>query len=290
MVEPDGFRANPETAADNAFQVRGADRVDPAVEAAARAQSAALRRLLEDHGVEVVVFPAAGDETPDALFPNNWFSTHPDGTLVLYPMRAENRRRERRPQVVGWLRDRSARVIDLTGEERRGWALEGTGSLVIDERGRCVYACVSPRTSSELAVAWAARMGYRVRLFTARGPDGREIYHTNVLLSVGESFAVLCGDVIEAPERESLRVALAEGGREVVEIAPGQMRAFCANALEVANAAGARYFVMSSGAAASLTPEQRARIEAHAEIIHTDLSTIEAHGGGGARCMLAELY
>lgn len=290
MVEPGGFRANPETAADNAFQAGGGDRVDPAVEAAARVEWAALRRLLEDRGIEVVVFPADGDETPDALFPNNWFSTHPDGTLVLYPMRAENRRRERRPPVVGWLRDRSARVIDLTGEERRGRALEGTGSLVVDERARRAYACASPRTSPELAAAWASRTGYGVRVFTARGPDGRAIYHTNVLLSVGEGFAVLCADVVEPAERESLRALLAEGGRDVVEITPEQMRDFCANALEVANAAGARYFVMSSRAAAALTPAQRARIEAHAEIVHTDLSTIEAHGGGGARCMLAELY
>lgn len=290
MIAPVGFRSNAETLDDNAFQ-RSQGPTDPDVASRARAEFDALRRALEERGVEVVVFEPGDDrDTPDATFPNNWFSTHAGGRLVLYPMRATSRRRERRPEILAWLEARYPDVHDLTAGESEGRFLEGTGSLVLDERAGTAFAALSPRTSEGAVREWAARMGYRPVVFDAADENGRPIYHTNVLLTVADRFAVVCLAAIDAAQRSAVRNALAGGGREVIEISLEQMGAFCANALEVTNGNGDRFLVMSDHAATALRAEQRERIEAHATIVAVDLATIEAFGGGGARCMLAELY
>ena len=290
MVEPVGFGANPETAADNAFQAIAAG--DPAeVEARALGEFRSLRAALESRGIEVVAFAPDGTPPPDAVFPNNWFSTHPSGSWILYPMMAPSRRRERARGIVEWLGERYGTPIDLTPEEARGRFLEGTGSLVIDEPSRVVYASISSRTDSELVQEWAARFGYRPVIFTARDRDGRVIYHTNVVLMLGTGYAIACVTAMEPSEgRRRVLEELTRSGRTVVEIGLDQLHAFCANALELEGTGGDRFLVMSERAWRALTPEQKSVLEDIVEVVRADLETIETYGGGSARCMLAELY
>lgn len=290
MVEPVGFAANPETADDNAFQ-RPIEGDVEAVRREAKAEFDRMVATLRDRGVEVEVFTPPDAATTDAVFPNNWFGTFSDGTLLLYPMRAPSRRRERRPELVETLRERYGTVIDLTAEEASDRFLEGTGSLVVDEAGRIVYASVSSRTDPDLAEQWAKRFGHDLVMFRARDRDGREVYHTNVVMSVGTDWAVVCGAAIEeSVDRSEVLATLAETGHETIEITLDQMHEFCGNVLELENAEGKRLIVMSERAQAAYRPDQLEILAKHAEIIAIDLTTIETHGGGSARCMLAELY
>lgn len=290
MVAPVGFAANPETADDNAFQRPIEGDVDQ-VRAAARAEFDRLVETLRDHGVEVEVFVPPDEETTDAVFPNNWFSTFADGTALLYPMRAPSRRRERRPEIVAMLRERYDPVIDLTEAEEEDRFLEGTGSLVVDEAARIVYASVSSRTDPDLAARWAERFGHDLVMFRARDRDGREVYHTNVVMSVGEAWAVVCGEAIaDTVDRSEVLATLAETGHETIEITLDQMHEFCGNVLELENAEGKKLIVMSDRALQAFRDDQLEILRNHAGIVHVDLTTIETHGGGSARCMLAELH
>lgn len=292
MVEPVGFGANPETAGDNAFQseVPAAEAAD--VETRARAEFRAMVDALESRGIEVVTFvPFGNHRPPDSVFPNNWFSTHPDGTWVLYPMMAPSRRRERHSEIVAWLASMYGDPVDLTEEEARGRYLEGTGSLVIDEPARVVYASRSSRTDEELVASWAERFGYRAVVFDSVDRDGRPIYHTNVVLTLGTGYAIVCAEAIEPAEsRREVLAELAGSGRVVVEIGFDQLHAFCGNALELAKPEGGPLLVMSGRAWRAMTAEQQATLERFAEVLSADIDTIETHGGGSARCMLAELY
>ena len=291
MIEPIGFRSNPETAEDNAFQRPPGDESPQAVENAAREEFARLRDALESRGVEVEWRPAQGNrEAPDAVFPNNWFSTHAAGKLVLYPMRSPTRRLERRTDIVDALSARYPNVIDFTAHESEGRFLEGTGSLVIDERAGIVYASESPRTDRRLVEAWAERMGYEPVIFRATDAADRPIYHTNVVMSVGSEWAVVCSEAIDPLDRSEVLATLAESGHETIDISLEQMEAFCGNVLELENDRGEKLVVMSDRAFHAFTDEQRAVLAAHAELVHADLTTIETHGGGSARCMLAELH
>lgn len=290
MVEPVGFAANPETADDNAFQ-RPIEGDVEAVRRKAKAEFDRMVATLRDRGVEVEVFTPPDEATTDAVFPNNWFSTSSDGTLLLYPMRAPSRRRERRPELVETLRGRYGTVIDLTAAEASDRFLEGTGSLVVDEASRIVYANTSSRTDPDLAEDWAERFGHDLVMFRARDRDGREVYHTNVVMSVGADWAVVCSAAIEeSVDRSEVLATLAETGHETIEITLDQMHEFCGNVLELENAKGKRLIVMSERAQSAYRPEQLEILAQHAEIIAIDLTTIETHGGGSARCMLAELY
>ena len=291
MVEPIGFRSNPETIADNAFQRPPGNESLQAIEIAAREEFSRLRQALESRGVEVVWRPAAADrESPDAVFPNNWVSTHRDGRLVLYPMMAPSRRSERREEIVAGLRERYPYVLDLTSHEADDRFLEGTGSLVIDERAGIVYASASPRTDLRLVHEWAERMGYDPVVFRASDVGGRPIYHTNVVMSVGSDWAVVCADAIYALDRSEVLATLLETGHETLHISMEQMTAFCGNVLELENDRGEKLVVMSDRAFDAFNDEQRAALAAHAELVHVNLATIETHGGGSARCMLAELH
>lgn len=291
MIEPVGFRSNPETVADNAFQRPPGDESPQSIEIAAREEFARLREMLETRGVEVVWRAAAANrESPDAVFPNNWFSTHAGGTLVLYPMMAPSRRLERREEIVASLRDRYPLVVDLTATEAEGRYLEGTGSLVIDERGRIVYAGESPRTDRRLVEAWAERMGYEPVIFRATDAADRPIYHTNVVMSVGSDWAVLCVEAVDPLDRAEVLATLAESGHETIDISLEQMEAFCGNVLELESDKGERLVVMSDRAFHAFTDEQRDFLGSRADLVHADLATIETHGGGSARCMIAELY
>jgi hypothetical protein len=295
LVRPRAFHSNPETAASNAFQ-RDPGRVDPATEqAAASLEFDGLVEALEAAGVETVVVPdTATPMAPDAVYPNNWVSFHADGTSVLYPMMAENRRRERRSDILEHLsRERGfhiERVVDLSMHEQDGRFLEGTGSLVLDRTNRVAYACLSPRTDVELLAEAAQVLGYEPVVFAATDRRGVPVYHTNVLMCVGSDFAVLCADAIrDAAQRRAVVRRLEDTGHEVITITLDQMNDFAGNMLELAASNGARLLALSAHALASLTVEQRAALEARCRLVAAPIPAIEA-GGGSVRCMLAEIH
>jgi hypothetical protein len=291
MIEPIGFRSNPETLADNAFQRPPGDESPQAIEIAAREEFAHLREALESWGVEVEWRAARGNrEAPDAVFPNNWFSTHAAGRLVLYPMRSPTRRLERREELIAELRARYSIVVDLTGYEADGRFLEGTGSLVIDERAGIVYASESPRTDRRLVEVWAEQLVLEPIIFRATDAADRPIYHTNVVMSVGTAWAVVCSPAVDPLDRPELLATLAESGHDTIDISFEQMEAFCGNVLELENDRAEKLIVMSDRAFHAFTDDQRAALATHAVLVHADLTTIETHGGGSARCMLAELH
>jgi len=295
MIRPVRFESNPLTAASNRFQGRNPDSPEQQQRDADR-EFTGLRQALEAAGVEVLEF-ADTDEphTPDAIFPNNWVSFHADGTVVLYPMEAPNRRRERRPDIIESLSADHGfdvrEVIDLSAHEDRGHYLEGTGSLVLDRVNRIAYACLSTRTHLDALGDFAQRLGYEVVAFDAVDQDGAPIYHTNVLMNVGEELAVICSEAIpREDQRNAVLTSLRNTGHEVVEISYPQMNAFAGNMLELRSTAGERVIAMSAQALDSLDDAQRRTIEAHATIISAPIDHIESSAGGSVRCMLAEIH
>lgn len=291
MVRPHAFGANPETAASNAFQAAAAPPPDLAERA--RAEFDGFVAALRGAGVRVFV---TDDEpvpvTPDAVFPNNWVSTHQDGTVVLYPMLVPSRQREVRPDWVHAMAVSHGRELRRTLDLRsEPGILEGTGSLVLDRPRRLAFACVSPRTDPELARTWARELGYRLQLFHAVDEQGVAIYHTNVMMAVGTTFSVVCAAAVPDPaERAALLQALELEGRPLVQISRAQMADFAGNVLEVRGAGEQPLIAMSSRAWAAFTPEQQGVLAHGAPIVHVPLDTIERYGGGSARCMLAEVY
>lgn len=292
MIAPVELRSNPETAGSNAFmRPVGADET-ARLARAAELQHRELRDRLIGAGVTVTAARARPD-TPDAPFCNNWFSTHRapgGGTLVLYPLLAPSRRRERRPDLVALLRERAERVLDLSAREQAGTFLESTGSLCLDRSARVAYAALSPRTDAALAAEWAAALGYRLVTFTATDADGVPYYHTNVMMFIGHGLAGVCLESIDRGDRARVEAALHESGLEVLPITREQVLAYCGNCLALSNDAGGRLLAMSSAAFQGFSPEQRAILERRATLLHTDLSAFETLGGGSARCLLGELY
>lgn len=292
MVRPTSFFYNEETGASNAFQKRyvGDERAlrqrvwrefDEAVQA------------LDDHGVEVVLWEDRPDPPkPDAVFPNNWVSTHGDGTLVLYPLEAPVRRRERDPALVAWLLERTTprRVLDLSELEREGAYLEGTGSLVLDRPSRTAYCAFSSRSHRRALDRWSAAMDYTVVSFHTDDGHALPVYHTNVVLSVGTRLAVLVEEALSvSEERRRVRACLEASGHEVVVIDRQAMRSMGANVLELQGREGSLW-VLSTRAWSSLSAPARRALERDAYILPIDVTTIEDVGGGGVRCMLAELF
>ncbi len=295
MVRPAMFYANPETHPTNAFQnVVAASAAD--VLSVARAEFEAAAATLADAGVKVLVLDAQpGAETPDALFPNNWFSTHEDGRLVLYPMCTANRRRERRPEALIALaaarRFQITETIDLTGLEERGLYVEGTGSLVLDREARIAYAALSPRTHAEAVEIACRELGYEPVAFHAHDSAGREIYHTNVLMSVGPTLAVLASGLVQ-PGADLRRVfdALEQTNKTLLDLSASQVAEFAGNVLFLDSGASAPVVALSRRAWKSLTRAQRQLLEQHARPVLCAVETIEHVGGGGIRCMLAEIF
>jgi hypothetical protein len=291
MVRPARFGANPETAASNFFQTVAA--ADDAVAARAQREFDALAANLTAAGVRVLeVAGATNDALPDEVFPNNWLSLHADGTAVLYPLLAPNRRRERRAHVLDTLRAREIfepqRVLDLTALEQQGMYLEGTGSLVLDRVNRVTYACLSPRTHPQALAEAGRELDYEVVPFAAADRDGRAIYHTNVLLSIGTGFAVLCSAAVAAPQHAALLERLEATGHEVIDLSFLQLHTFAGNLLELAGRGGP-VIALSKAALHSLDSVQRRRLARHGELVATDIGTIERYGGGSVRCMLCEV-
>lgn len=295
LIRPEAFGPNPETAATNAFQQSAPDGIDE-IRSRALAEFDGLVAALRQGGLRVLVFPDTADPPkPDAVFPNNWLSLHADGTVVLYPMAAVNRRAERRLDIIEALRDqygyRIGRVLDLSPLEELGWHLEGTGSMVFDHANRVAYAALSPRTHPRALEEFARQMDFEVIAFSTSDAAGQPVYHTNVVMSIGEDFAVLCTDALtDHRERRQVLQRLQNGGRRVIPISAAQMHAFAGNILQLRKGHDARVIVMSATARQAFTAEQLTKLGADATIIDVPLRTIESAGGGSARCMIAEIF
>lgn len=292
MVRPAAFGYNAETAANNTFQHKP-DMDNEAVKLKAIEEFDKLVSVLRAEGVDVqVVQDTAFPVTPDAIFPNNWISFHEDGTVVTYPMFANLRRQERREELIEEL-EQSYTVserLDFERYEASDLFLEGTGSMVLDRVNRIAYACISPRTDAGVLNQWCRMMDYTAFTFVARY-HGQDIYHTNVMMAIGDGVSVVCQDVIEPPSRgEELTAHLASFGREVVLLRKDQIDSFAGNMLAIRNRAGEQLMVMSRSAHQSLDEEQLAAIQRHARIVSSDVHTIETIGGGSVRCMIAENF
>ena len=294
MIRPRTFQPNPETAADNAFQSAGVVDVAERQSVAAQAQIevASVAAALRGEGVGVVMFDdREGIDTPDSVFPNNWISTHDDGRVVLYPMAAPSRRRERRGDVVDGLRERYtvSQVLDLSPVELEGRYLEGTGALVLDHVHRIAYMARSGRANEAVLDQWCEAMGYTAEVFDTVDQAGQPIYHTNVVLSIATDFVVAgLGNIPDPAERARIAARLGETGRDVIEIDRGQVAEFAGNGLELTGSRG-RIFTLSTRALAALRPDQVAAIETSARILAIAIPTIE-RSGGSVRCMLAGIH
>lgn len=295
MIRPVCFRSNPLTAQSNRFQGKSELSAD-AQQAAALREFDGLADALRRAGIDVIVIDDTPEpETPDSIFPNNWISLHGDGRIVLYPMEAENRRTERRMDIVDYLSDKLGlsvtEVIDLSGHEASGHYLEGTGSMVLDRANRIAYACLSTRTHLDPLGDFAQRMNYSVVAFDAVDRDGVPVYHTNVLMNVGEKLAVICDEAIRNPDqREAVLGRLRDSGHEVIRLSYAQLEAFAGNMLELRNSNGERVVAMSQTAFDALDDEQIEKLEANGRIVCTPIDTIEQSAGGSVRCMLAEVH
>jgi hypothetical protein len=291
MIRPVAFDFNPETAVNNAFQQAGNN---------VNAQQKAEKEFndfvakLHNSGVDVtVVADTPSPRTPDSIFPNNWISFHEDGTIILYPMFADNRRAERKPHVLEAIRQKFEirNTIDLTQYENQNLFLEGTGSMVLDRINKISYACISPRTDLSILNAWCEKTNYTPCSFRSVDQSGGEIYHTNVMMCVADLYVVICLDSIpDEEEKNKVIHEMKQSGKEIIDITLDQMNQFAGNMLQIENKDGKKYLVMSSRAYHSLTHEQVKKINQYNEILHSDLSTIETNGGGSARCMMAEIF
>lgn len=298
MIRPERFGMNAQTAVDNFYQQQ-----DAATDAATDNQRAqvefdAFVEKLRAVGVDVLVLQDSADpHTPDSIFPNNWISMHADGRVLLYPMKAENRRLERIEGIEGILKDHGFVVdssLDYSEAEQEGVYLEGTGSIIFDHDSKLAYMARSRRADEFLLDQVCSDLGYSSVVFSAfqDTPEGRQpIYHTNVLMCMTDKYAVICLDTIDdAKERAAVVAAIEESGKEILEISEAQKHQFAGNMLLVKGAEEKLHLVMSSSAFHALTAEQIQKIERYHTILHSDLTTIETLGGGSARCMLAEIY
>ena len=295
MIRPARFQSNPETLDSNAFQAEP-DASPAEQQEAALAEFEGLVSALRNAGIQVFVFDDTHEpHTPDAVFPNNWVSFHADGTVVLYAMEAENRRGERRLDVIDRLDAELGfqvrEVVDLSHHEDDGHFLEGTGSMVLDRVNRIAYACLSSRTHLDVLGDFAQRMDYDVVAFEAVDRDGVPIYHTNVLMAVGERLAVICETAIaRGDQRSAVLERLQSTGHEIVSLDFDQLKSFAGNMLELRAADGMPVFAMSQRAWDSLRPEQQARFEANGRVVTAAIGDIEDSAGGSVRCMLAEIH
>ncbi len=297
MIRPVAFRMNEQTATNNHYQKVLANLLPAAVNARAQQEFDIFVNKLRNAGLSVIVVDdIAGRDTPDSIFPNNWISFHENGDVALYPMFAENRRRERREDVLDILEENGFEIndiVDYTDAEKEGYFLEGTGSMVLDRANSKAYCALSARVEEELFIEFCEDFEMTPIIFEAFhtvGNNREPIYHTNVMMSIGSTFAVVCADCIDdKKERKNVIDNLKEDKKEVIYITEDQVERFAGNLLEV-RGNGKNYIVMSDSARASLTADQIKKLEKHATILSSNLETIEACGGGSARCMMAEVF
>lgn len=298
MVRPVSFRMNEQTAVNNYYQQEVTDMLPASINAKAQEEFDAFVEKLRAVGVEVVVIEDTKEpDTPDALFPNNWISFHENGDVAIYPMFAENRRLERREDVLEVLEEKGfsiENVIDYSEAEEEGIFLEGTGSMILDRQNRKAYCALSPRADEELFIEFCEDFEFTPVIFEANQTvDGQReaIYHTNVMMCVAETFAVVCLDSIDdKKEKKNLLKHLKSDKKEVIAISEEQVTLFAGNMLQVRGENDEHYLVMSTSAYESLTNQQLKNLEKHTKIVHSSLQTIETCGGGSARCMMAEVF
>ena len=299
MIRPVKFGYNVETAENNHYQQQLAGIGPEEIQRRARAEFDQFVEKLEASEIDVItVEDTAEKDTPDSIFPNNWISFHEDGTVVTYPMWAPNRRLERREDIIDILQQKHGftvtRKIDYSRFEEEEKYLEGTGSVVMDRQKRIAYACVSPRTHLHLLEEFCAEFGFRPVVFIAsqmREQAFAEIYHTNVMMSIGEDLAVFCGEAVKNKwEREQVLAVIQESGKEILLISEEQCDHFAGNMLQVKNRHDEKILVMSEQAYQSLSAEQLGQLKKRTKILYSPLTTIESCGGGSARCMMAEVF
>ena len=296
MVRPVRFRMNEETVVNNYFQEE-MDLKNEEINRQAQQEFDAFVHKLREVGVKVIgVEDIYEQNTPDSVFPNNWITFHQNGNVAIYPMFAENRRRERREDILDKVEEDGfliENVYDYTDAEQENIFLEGTGAMVLDRVHRKAYCALSPRADEELFIEFCEDFEYTPVIFKAyQKVDGKQvpIYHTNVMMALGENFAVVCLDTItDKSERKNLLHHLKEDKKEIISITPEQMCQYAGNMLQV-QGKGSTYLVMSDAAYNALTPQQIQTIEKYTQILHSNLETIETCGGGSARCMLAEVF
>lgn len=298
MIRPVAFRMNEQTAVNNYYQ-RVLDNLLPdSVNAKAQQEFDAFVEKLKAVGVNVVVVDGTlNPDTPDSVFPNNWISFHENGDVALYPMFAENRRLERREEILDLLEDKGftiENIVDYTSAEEDNIFLEGTGSLVLDRVNHKAYCALSPRADEELMIEFCEDFEYTPVIFEAFHTvhdERKQIYHTNVMMCVGDTFAVICADCIDdKKERKMVLENLRKDGKEIILLSEAQLNSFAGNMLQVNGADNKSYLVMSKAAHLALTEDQIKKIEKHTTILSSSLDTIEACGGGSARCMMAEVF
>jgi hypothetical protein len=291
MIRPADFGYNAQTAVNNAFQVKSDD---AGVQQKAAREFDDFVALLKENGVDVIITNDTPEpHTPDSIFPNNWISFHEDGTLLLYPMYAENRRAERKEHVLQRIAAQFdiRKKIDLSSYEKQDLFLEGTGSMVLDRDKKIAYACLSPRTNEKVLNDFCRQMQYTPVVFDATDEKGQAIYHTNVMMCVADQYVVICLDAIkDAAQREKTESTIKNSGKVVIPVSLQQMNHFAGNMLQVQNNKGEKLLVMSTQAYLSLTEGQLKLLAFFNRIIHSSLTTIETNGGGSARCMMAEVH
>ena len=298
MVRPTHFRSNEQTAVNNYYQKAIEGLSEEELQTAANEEFDGFVSKLRSVGVEVIVFESKdGLDTPDAHFPNNWISFHADATVGLYPMFAENRRLERREAVLDQLEAEGFQIeniVDYTSAEEESLFLEGTGSLLLDRENKIAYCTLSPRADEDLFIEFCEDFDYFPVVFSANQTvDGERvpIYHTNVMMCLGDTFAVICLDCIDdKKERKQVVHHLKESGKQIVSISEKQVEHFAGNMLQLSTKDGGKVLVMSQAAFESLTDDQRKTLESYSRIVSSDLNVIEACGGGSARCMMAEVF
>ena len=293
MIRPVAFGYNEQTAANNFFQSRDDSSQQTAIQQQVLAEFDNMTQQLVDHDIEVIVIEDSADPPkPDAIFPNNWFCTFPSGSFSVFPMYAPNRRPEKRDEVVEWIADNFivASFEDWSEYEAEGLFLEGTGSMVIDHNSKIIYACISERTSESLLKKFAAAKGFQAISFNATDKNGKPIYHTNVMMCIGEDFAVVCSAaIVDETERIAVTQLLQSTGHQLIDISLEQMHSFAGNMLELQNMHGKKFILMSQSAWDSLAPEQQKQLQSFARPLPIAVPTIEQEGGS-VRCMIAEIF
>jgi hypothetical protein len=298
MIRPVAFRMNEQTAVNNYYQ-KVLDGLDAnSVNAKAQQEFDTFVEKLTHAGIEVIVVnDTLEPNTPDSIFPNNWVSFHENGDVVLYPMFAENRRAERREDILDILEEKGFEIkntIDYTEAENEGYFLEGTGSIILDRTNEIAYCALSPRADEEIFIEFCEDLELEPVIFEAYqtvNNERKHIYHTNVMMCIADNFAVICADCIDdKSERKMVLESLKDSGKEIILISEDQVNRFAGNMLQLHNNKGEKQLIMSTSAYQALTPKQIETLDKHCPIIHSSLDTIELCGGGSARCMMAEVF
>ncbi len=290
MVRPASFGFNDQTAANNSFQQKASFEN---IQSKVLEEFDTMVDMIRSSGIDVIVINDTPHPVkPDAIFPNNWFCTMDDGSVILFPMYAENRRIERRMDIVEQIKSKFSvlNVIDYSNHEDQKVFLESTGSMVMDHKNKIIYACISERTHPQLLIEFAKDNNYTVIQFTAKDRSGLPVYHTNVLMCIGNKFCVICEEVIEEADLERVLASLKKSGKQVISISYNQMLQFAGNMLQLQNKKEEPVLVMSRSAFNSLEEDQKQQLELFTQLLPVNINTIEIIGGGSARCMMAEIF